>query len=76
MPGGRGTILDISNSLNDSCPREIAKAVKMAIDHGYRVSGTSITMLGAAYTLCDNLEELDDIWCHALEKGAVDWGEY
>ena len=76
MPGGRGTILDIANSLNNTRHTEIADAVKTAIDSGYRVANTSIPLLGAAFSTCDQPASLSDIWCYANDKGAVDWGEY
>lgn len=76
MPGGRGTILDIAYSLNDSKHAKIAKAVKTAIDKGYRISNTSVTMVGAAYSKCKHPADLTDIWSHASSKGAVDWLDY
>ncbi len=76
MPGGRGTILDIAGALNDDEHSEIASAVKMAIDTGYRIQGTSVPLIGAAYAKCEHITDLAEIWCYASEKGAVDWVDY
>ncbi len=76
MPGGRGTLLDIAAALNEPKRKKIAKAIKMAINNGYRIQGVSVAVISASYAKCDNPEYLTDVWCHALERQAVDYGEY
>ncbi len=76
MAGGRGTLLDIASALNEPKHKKIAKAIKMAINDGYRVSGVSVQIISASYAKCKNPKELTSVWCHALERQAVDYAEY
>lgn len=76
MPGGgRGTLLDIAESLNSPKHTKIAKAIKNWIDGDYRVIA-SASIVGAAYDKCNHTKDLTDVWCHALDKGKVDPLEY
>ena len=76
MPGGRGTLLDIASALNEPKHSEIATAIKHWINDGYRITGVTTIEIGASYAKCDNTESLTDVWCHALERAAVDQAEY
>ncbi len=76
MPGGRGSLLDVALALNNDNPSEIAKGIRMAIDGGYRITNVSTTVIGASFALCDHTEDLQSVWCHALDKSMVDWLEY
>lgn len=75
MPGGRGTLLDIAASLNDSdSVDETVTAIKSAIDHGdYRISNTSAVIIAASFSACSLPVKLHEVWCYALDKRAVDW---
>ena len=76
MPGGRGTIVDIAASLDCEEHKEVKHDLKMAIDSGYRVQVSGVNAIRAAHQVCSHSNSLSDVWCHAVNKGAVDWGDY
>ena len=76
MPGGRGTILDVANALNGANADQVAEAVKAAVNTGYRLSQTSVPLVGAAFALSNQPDKLMDVWCHANDQGSIDWVDY
>lgn len=76
MPGAnRGSLLNIASALSGDTHKEVAKDIIMSIDHGYEIVA-SVPMLKAAHAECENTETLRKVWCHALERGRVDWQGY
>jgi len=76
MPGGRGTPLQLADALNFPKHKQIAKAIKMAMDNNEYIIQASLGTLGAGLDKCQHEDTFIDVWCHALETHKVDWSGY